>query len=36
MLVGHDINTRDNKLPVVAAEHDIWARTASKLEDCAT
>lgn len=36
MLVGDDLTTRDNKLPVVAAAHAIWARTAGKPGACAT
>jgi hypothetical protein len=36
MLVGDDLTTRDNKLPVVAAAHAIWARTHGKPGACAT
>ena len=30
MLVGDDLTTSDNKLPVVAAAHAIWTRTHGK------
>jgi hypothetical protein len=36
MLVGDDLTTKDNKLPVVAAAHAIWAGTHSKPGACAT
>jgi len=36
MLVGDDLTTSDNKLPVVAAAHAIWTRTQGKPGPCAT
>lgn len=36
MLVGDDLTTSDNKLPVVAAAHAIWTRTHGKPGPCAT
>lgn len=36
MLVGDDLTTTDNKLPVVAAAHAIWTRTHGKPGPCAT
>jgi hypothetical protein len=36
MLIGDDLTTSDNKLPVVAAAHAIWARTYGKPSACAT
>ena len=36
MLVGDDLTTSDNKLPVVAAAHAIWTRTDGKPGPCAT
>ena len=36
MLVGDDLTTSDNKLPVIAAAHDIWTRTHGKSGPCAT
>jgi hypothetical protein len=36
MLVGDDLTTTDNKLPVVAAAHAIWARTHASPGACAT
>lgn len=36
MLIGDDLTTSDNKLPVVAAAHAIWARTYGKPGACAT
>jgi hypothetical protein len=36
LLVGDDLTTDDNKLPVVAAAHAISARTAGKPGACAT
>jgi hypothetical protein len=36
MLVGDDLTTADNKLPVVAAAHAIWARTHGRPGACAT
>ena len=36
MLVGDDLTTTDNKLPVVAAAHAIWIRTHGKPGPCAT
>jgi hypothetical protein len=34
MLVGDDLTTSDNKLPVVAAAHAIWAHTHGKPGAC--
>jgi hypothetical protein len=36
MLVGDDLTTSDNKLPVVAAAHAIWTRTHGTPGPCAT
>jgi hypothetical protein len=36
MLVGDDLTTSDNQLPVVAAAHAIWTRTHGKPGPCAT
>jgi hypothetical protein len=36
MLVGDDLTTSDNKLPVVAAAHAIWTRTHGRPGPCAT
>jgi len=36
MLIGDDLTTNDNKLPVVAAAHAIWARTHGKAGPCAS
>jgi hypothetical protein len=36
MLIGDDLTTSDNKLPVVAATHAIWTRTHGKPGSCAT
>ena len=36
ILVGDDLTTSDNKLPVVAAAHAIWTRTHGKPGPCAT
>ena len=36
MLVGDDLTTSENKLPVVAAAQAIWARTHGKPGACAT
>jgi hypothetical protein len=36
MLVGDDLTTSDNKLPVVAATDAIWARTHGKPGACTT
>lgn len=36
MLVGDDLTSSDNKLPVVAATRAIWARTAGKPGACTT
>ena len=36
MLVGDDLTTSDNKLPVVAAARAIWARTHGKSGACAS
>jgi hypothetical protein len=36
MLVGDDLTTSDNKLPVIAGAHDIWTRTHGKPGPCAT
>jgi len=36
MLVGDDLTTNDNKLPVVNATHAIWVRTHGKPGPCAT
>jgi hypothetical protein len=36
MLVGDDLTTNDNKLPVVAAAHAIWTRTHATPGPCAT
>jgi hypothetical protein len=36
MLVGDDLTTSDNKLPVVAAADAIWTRTHAKPGPCAT
>ena len=36
MLIGDDLTTSNNKLPVVAAAHAIWARTHGKPGPCAT
>jgi hypothetical protein len=36
MLVGDDLTTSDNQLPVVAAAHAIWTRTHGKPGPCGT
>jgi len=36
MLVGDDLTTSDNQLPVIAAAHAIWKRTHGKSGPCAT
>ena len=36
MLIGDDLTTSDNKLPVVAAVHAIWARTHGNPGVCST
>jgi hypothetical protein len=36
LLVGDDLTTSDNKLPVIAAAHAIWTRTHGKPGPCAT
>jgi hypothetical protein len=36
ILIGDDLTTNDNQLPVVAAAHAIWTRTHDKPGPCAT